>query len=255
MINNTDRTTGAMLSGQVCKAFGEGGLTEDSIHCKFKGVAGQSFGAFLAKGVTFELEGLANDYVGKGISGGKIIIYPSKNVTYKSEENIIVGNTLFYGAISGEAYIRGIAGERFCIRNSGLYAVVEGLGDHGCEYMTGGRVVVLGNIGRNFAAGMSGGIAYIYDMSNSKDKCNMDMIEFGEIDNEDRNTIYNLIFNHHKYTESLRAKEIIENFDLELKKFIKIMPLEYKRILDACLSGRQAKKQEEKLGLGEVSDG
>jgi glutamate synthase domain-containing protein 3 len=159
-INNTNRTTGAMLSGRVCQAFGEEGLLDDTIHFKFKGVAGQSFGAWLAKGITFELEGMSNDYIGKGISGGKLIVYPDKHANYKSEENIIIGNTTFYGAISGEAYIRGVAGERFCIRNSGLSAVVEGVGDHGCEYMTGGRVVILGKTGRNFAAGMSGGIAY-----------------------------------------------------------------------------------------------
>ncbi|MDD2751721.1 MAG: glutamate synthase large subunit, partial [Candidatus Omnitrophica bacterium] len=161
-IKNIHRTTGAMLSGQVCKNSGESGLSDDTIQYKFTGIAGQSFGAFLAKGITFELEGMCNDYVGKGISGGKIIIYPSSKANFIAEENIIIGNTSFYGAIDGEAYIRGVAGERFCIRNSGLNAVVEGLGDHGCEYMTGGKVVVLGNTGRNFAAGMSGGLAYIY---------------------------------------------------------------------------------------------
>jgi glutamate synthase (NADPH) large chain len=153
-INNTDRSTGAMLSGHICRKYGDGVLIEDSIRCRFRGVAGQSFGAFLVKGVTFELEGMANDYTGKGISGGKIIVYPDRGSALVPEQSIVVGNTSFYGAISGEAYIRGIAGERFCIRNSGLYAVVEGLGDHGCEYMTGGRVLVLGGIGRNFAAGM-----------------------------------------------------------------------------------------------------
>ncbi|MFH1645746.1 MAG: glutamate synthase large subunit, partial [Candidatus Omnitrophota bacterium] len=172
-IRNYNRTAGAMLSGEVCRLYGEEGLPMDTIKCRFNGVAGQSFGAFLAKGITFELEGIANDYVGKGISGGKIVIYPDKTATYKACENIIIGNTSFYGAISGEAYIRGLAGERFAIRNSGLYAVVEGVGDHGCEYMTGGRVVVLGKTGRNFAAGMSGGIAYVYDETGSfSEKCN-----------------------------------------------------------------------------------
>lgn len=248
-INNADRTTGAMLSGEICRIHGEEALPEDTIHCKFKGAAGQSFGAFLSKGITFELVGLANDYVGKGLAGGKIIIYPDKSAGYKPEENIIIGNTTFYGTTSGEAYIRGVAGERFCIRNSGLYAVVEGVGDHGCEYMTGGRVVVLGRSGRNFAAGMSGGIAYVYDEDKDfKTKCNMEMIELEEITKEDESTIYNLLTNHHKYTQSPRAKEILDNFKDEMKRFIKVMPKEYKRILEG-------KKLGEELELLEVSDG
>ena len=177
-INNVNRATGAMLSGEVCRRYGDEALTEDTIHFKFTGVAGQSFGAWLAKGITFELEGLANDYIGKGMSGGKIIVYPGKRCTYIPEENIIIGNTTFYGAIRGEAYIRGVAGERFCIRNSGLETVVEGVGDHGCEYMTGGKVIVIGETGRNFAAGMSGGVAYIYDKDNTfTRKCNKSMVE------------------------------------------------------------------------------
>jgi len=248
-IQNTNRTAGAMLSGEVCRRFGEQGLPEDTIHCKFKGVAGQSFGAFLAQGVTFELEGLANDYVGKGISGGRLIVYPDGKSGYKAEENIIVGNTTFYGAISGEAYIRGRAGERFCIRNSGLYTVVEGVGDHGCEYMTGGRVVVLGVTGRNFAAGMSGGIAYVYDEDSSfRDKCNMEMVEFENLSAEDVNTISSLISNHYRYTQSPVARIIIGDFKNRIKKFVKVMPLEYKRILEN-------KEIDEKLDLVEVSDG
>ncbi|MEW6100929.1 MAG: glutamate synthase large subunit [Candidatus Omnitrophota bacterium] len=248
-IKNTDRTTGAMLSGKVCSIFGEEGLKEDTIYCKFKGVAGQSFGAWLAQGVTFELEGLTNDYVGKGISGGKIIIYPDKNARYKPEDNIIVGNTTFYGAISGEAYIRGVSGERFCIRNSGLNAVVEGVGDHGCEYMTGGRVVILGKTGRNFAAGMSGGIAYVYDVAgNFKKKCNMDMVALEKLTLEDMETIKNLLYRHHKYTESPIAEKILQNLQQEARKFIKVMPLEYKRILGL-------KDMENKLEVAEVSDG
>ncbi len=231
-ISNTDRTTGAMLSGEICRVQGEKGLPEDTIQCKFTGVAGQSFGAFLVKGVTFELEGLANDYVGKGIFGGKIIIYPDKKTTYSARENIIIGNTAFYGAIAGEAYIRGVAGERFCIRNSGLYAVIEGVGDHGCEYMTGGRVVILGACGRNFAAGMSGGIAYIYNKTGDfQQKCNQDMVLLEELNEEDHMTVYNLIYNHHKYTDSQVADKIIANLDEEIKYFIKVMPVEYKRIL------------------------
>ncbi|MDD5005402.1 MAG: glutamate synthase large subunit [Candidatus Omnitrophica bacterium] len=248
-INNTNRTTGAMLSGEVCRRCGDGVLLEDTIVCKFKGTAGQSFGAFLAKGITFELEGMTNDYVGKGISGGKIIIYPDRKAHYKPEENIIIGNTTFYGAISGEAYICGVAGERFCIRNSGLHAVVEGVGDHGCEYMTGGRVLVLGKTGRNFAAGMSGGIAYVYDEDKTfKENCNTDMVELGQVKEEDKDTIYNLLHNHFKYTKSKKAKRIIDNMDDELKKFVRVIPIEYKRILEGV-------KIEEELDLAEASDG
>jgi glutamate synthase domain-containing protein 2/glutamate synthase domain-containing protein 1/glutamate synthase domain-containing protein 3 len=248
-INNTNRTTGAMLSGRVCKIYGEEGLPEDTIHFKFKGFAGQSFGAWLAKGITFELEGMSNDYIGKGISGGKIIVYPDRSSDYEAQKNIIIGNTTFYGAISGQAYIRGLAGERFCIRNSGLYAVVEGVGDHACEYMTGGRVIVLGKTGRNFAAGMSGGIAYVYDEDRTfTDKCNMDMVELEELNEEDKTVISNLLFNHRTYTLSSRAKKILDDFNNEIKRFIKIMPIEYKRILEGI-------KIEEKLDLTEVSDG
>jgi len=248
-IENTNRTTGAMLSGRICKIYGEEGLAEDTIHCKFKGVAGQSFGAWLAKGVTFELEGMANDYVGKGISGGKIIIYPDGGADYKAEENIIIGNTTFYGAISGEAYIRGVAGERFCIRNSGIFAVVEGVGDHGCEYMTGGRVVVIGATGRNFAAGMSGGIAYIYNMDKSfKERCNLEMVELEGLSVDDVRDIYELLRNHYQYTQSQLAEKILDNFAREIKKFIKVMPKEYKRILEM-------KEREEELDLIEVLDG
>jgi glutamate synthase domain-containing protein 2/glutamate synthase domain-containing protein 3 len=248
-INNTNRATGAMLSGEVVRSCGDGVLLEDTITCKFRGIAGQSFGAFLAKGITFELEGMTNDYVGKGISGGKIIIYPDKRAQYKPDENIIIGNTTFYGAISGEAYIRGVAGERFCIRNSGLYAVVEGVGDHGCEYMTGGRVVILGETGRNFAAGMSGGIAYVYDEDKTfKDRCNTDMVELEEIEEADKDTIYNLLHNHFKYTKSKKAKKVIDNMQEELKNFIKVIPIEYKRILEGI-------KVEEELDLVEAFDG
>ena len=244
-IKNADRTTGGMLSGEVCKIRGENGLPEDTIHCKFKGTAGQSFGAFLMKGITFELSGMANDYVGKGIAGGKLVIYPDKNSDFKSEENTIIGNTTFYGATSGEAYIRGIAGERFCVRNSGLYAIVEGVGDHGCEYMTGGRVVVLGKTGRNFAAGMSGGIAYVYDEDKLfKSKCNLDMVALEELDEDDKITIYNLAHNFYKYTGSLCAERIINNVKEEIEKFIKVIPIEYKRFLES-------KKIEDRLNLSE----
>jgi len=248
-IQNTERTTGAMLSGVVCKKRGETGLEEGLLHYKFNGVAGQSFAAFLAKGITFELEGMANDYVGKGMSGGKLIMYPGKAATYKPEENVIIGNTTFYGATSGEAYIRGRAGERFCIRNSGLLTVVEGVGDHGCEYMTGGHVVVLGETGRNFAAGMSGGIAYIYDKKKTFAKqCNTRMVTLETIAIEDTDLLFNLLHNHFKFTGSPCAKIIIDSFEKEFKYFVKVMPIEYKRILDL-------KKIDEQLGLSEVTDG
>jgi len=248
-ISNADRATGAMLSGEVCKVFGEEGLSNDTIHFKFKGVAGQSFGAWLAKGITFELEGLSNDYIGKGVSGAKFIVYPDRGSNYNAKENIIVGNTAFYGAISGEAYIRGVAGERFCIRNSGLNAVVEGVGDHGCEYMTGGRVVVLGKSGRNFAAGMSGGIAYVYDQEGTfRDRCNLKMVELERVSAEDVRTIYNLVRNHFKYTHSDVAYRILDNFSRQIRKFVKVMPREYKRVLEK-------KEAEEIPELQEVLDG
>ncbi|MDI6731699.1 MAG: glutamate synthase large subunit [Candidatus Margulisbacteria bacterium] len=232
-IKNNHRTAGAMLSGEVCQRYGVNGLPDDTIRVKFHGTAGQSFGAWLARGVTFELEGLSNDYVGKGISGGKIIICPDQKADYRSEENIIIGNTAFYGAIAGEAYIRGVAGERFCIRNSGLTAVVEGVGDHGCEYMTGGRVVVLGKTGRNFAAGMSGGIAYVYDKRKElTEKCNTEMVELEEMTMEDEKLVLEMIGKHWQNTQSVIAKHIYENFRVERRRFVKVMPKEYKRVLE-----------------------
>jgi len=248
-ISNINRTAGAMLSGEVCRRFGESGLPENTISCKFKGIAGQSFGAFLAKGVFFELEGMANDYVGKGISGGKIAIYPERTSDYQPDKNIIIGNTAFYGAINGEAYIRGVAGERFCIRNSGLNAVVEGVGDHACEYMTGGRVVVLGQTGRNFAAGMSGGIAYCLDETGDlKKKCNMDMVALERLDLQDSATVRNLLSNHYHYARSQKAKKLLEDFEKATHLFVKVMPLEYKRILEKS-------KVFKKLDPGEYTDG
>jgi len=244
-IKNSRRSVGAMLSGEVCRHFGEAGLPEDTINCKFKGCAGQSFGAFLASGVTFKLQGMANDYVGKGISGGKVIIYPDNEVTFSAQENMIIGNTAFYGAIAGEAYIRGKAGERFAIRNSGLSAVVEGLGDHGCEYMTGGRVLVLGRTGRNFAAGMSGGIAYVYDREGRfKDRCNYDMAGLEKLNQEDIHTIKELLNNHYKYTQSPLARRLLDNFNSESGDFLKVMPFEYKRILEARKSIKTNDPQE-----------
>ena len=232
-IKNTDRAVGAMLSGEIAKSYGNNGLPENTIQCSFKGSAGQSFGAFLAKGITFCLEGDANDYLGKGLSGGKIIIVPPATATYKPEKNIIAGNTLLYGATLGEVYINGQVGERFCVRNSGAIAVVEGVGDHCCEYMTGGRTVVLGKTGRNFAAGMSGGIAYVYNVDGDFDFfCNMEMVELSLVeDAADSRELKRLITNHYEYTKSPLAKNILDNWNDEVNRFIKVMPIEYKKVL------------------------
>ncbi|OHD56294.1 MAG: glutamate synthase subunit alpha [Spirochaetes bacterium GWF1_51_8] len=249
-ISNTNRTVGAMLSGEICRRYGERALPEDTIHVKFKGYAGQSFGAWLVKGVTFELEGMTNDYLGKGIFGGRIIVYPDKKTDYIAEQNIIIGNTSFYGAIRGEAYIRGRAGERFCIRNSGLLAVVEGVGDHGCEYMTGGIAVILGTTGRNFAAGMSGGVAYVWDVNGDfHKKCNTGMVQLEGLDEEDTQNLNSLIRNHYQYTDSAAAKRILDNFGVEIAKFIKVMPVEYRRVKTEAL------KMTKRLGLSEALDG
>jgi glutamate synthase (NADPH) large chain len=231
---NVDRTIGAMLSGEISRMYSESGLPEDTINCTFHGTAGQSFGAFLVKGVTFRLEGDSNDYIGKGLSGGKIIVVPPIGSTFKPEENIIVGNTSFYGATSGEAYIRGVAGERFCVRNSGAKAVIEGTGDHCCEYMTGGRVVVLGKTGRNFAAGMSGGIAYVLDESGDFDYyCNTGLVELSPVeDKADVKELQSLISNHLLYTQSVLASNILTHWDEYLKKFVKVIPFEYKKVLE-----------------------
>jgi glutamate synthase (NADPH/NADH) large chain len=233
-ITNTDRTVGAMLSGEITRIYGENALPDSTIVCKFKGSAGQSFGAFLVKGIQFEMEGDTNDYLGKGLSGGRIIVVPPKGSSFKPEENIIVGNTVLYGATSGEAYIRGVAGGRFCVRNSGAIAVIEGIGDHGCEYMTGGRVVVLGKTGRNFAAGMSGGIAYILDTDGNFDYfCNKGMVDLSPVgDKDDLVELQQMISNHSLYTRSELAEKILVKWDEYLPKFIKVIPLEYKKVLE-----------------------
>ena len=232
-IVNTNRTVGTMLSNEVAKVWEENNLPEDTIDINFKGSAGQSFAAWLVKGITFRLEGDANDYVGKGLSGGKLIIYPPKNSKFKAEENILLGNVALYGATSGEAYFRGIAAERFCVRNSGASVVVEGIGDHGCEYMTGGKAVILGSTGRNFGAGMSGGIAYIYDKDKDFDKnCNKETFEIESLLEEDLKDLKELITNHFNYTGSVVAEKIIESWDIEVERFIKVMPTDYKRVLN-----------------------
>ena len=261
-VKNTNRIVGAMLSGRVARRYGHEGLPDDTIWIKCTGTAGQSFGGFLAHGITLELEGDANDYVGKGLSGGRIIVYPSRLAKFDPHENIVIGNTVLYGAIAGEAYFRGVAGERFAVRNSGVVAVVEGVGDHGCEYMTGGCVVVIGSTGRNFAAGMSGGVAYVLDEDGSfAQRCNLAMVELQPIADEDEQLeayyhqggdleghglvelmhdmtrydaqrVFRLIDEHRRYTGSRRATRIIDNWNDYLPRFVKVMPVDYKRALE-----------------------
>ena len=231
-LKNTDRTTGTILSNEITKKYRGDGLPEDTIHFKFKGTAGQSFGAFNTKGVTLELEGDANDYFGKGLSGARLIIYPSKESIYNPEENIIIGNVALYGATNGEAFIRGKAGERFCVRNSGANVVVESVGDHGCEYMTGGRVVILGDTGRNFAAGMSGGIAYVYDVNGKFSKnCNKEMVDLDPVNEEDAKELKSMIQRHMDYTGSAVAKFVLKDFENQVKNFVKVFPTDYKKAL------------------------
>ncbi|PZX58267.1 glutamate synthase (NADPH/NADH) large chain [Algoriphagus ratkowskyi] len=229
-IKNIDRSVGAMLSNEISKIYGSPGLPDDTINFKFTGSAGQTFGGFLTKGVNFELEGEANDYFGKGLSGGKLIVYPSRNAKFVPEENIIIGNVAFYGATSGEAYINGKGGERFCVRNSGVQTVVEGIGDHGCEYMTGGLVVNLGEIGRNFAAGMSGGIAYI--LKDYITEVNPELVDIDILENEDFNTIKTFLKRHVKLTKSGLGAKFLEDWDKSKEKFIKVIPRDYKAVLE-----------------------
>jgi glutamate synthase (NADPH/NADH) large chain len=231
-VRNTDRTIGTILSNEISKKYKEEGLPDDTIHFKFTGTAGQSFGAFNTKGVTLELEGDANDYFGKGLSGAKLVVYPSLQASFVPEENIIIGNVAFYGATSGISFIRGKAGERFAVRNSGATAVVEGVGDHGCEYMTGGTVVILGDTGRNFAAGMSGGIAFIYDVKgNFPDLCNKEMVELDPVADEDIAQLKDLLQQHYTYTGSTVAQFILTDFENQLKNFVKVFPSDYKKVL------------------------
>ena len=243
-ITNTDRALGTMAAGEFAKKYGEVGMKEDSFKVEFNGSAGQSLGAFLTKGVTFILNGEANDYLGKGLSGGKIIVKPFKDSSFSAHENVIAGNTILYGATSGEVYINGRAGERFCVRNSGVVAVVEGAGEHCCEYMTGGRVVVLGDTGRNFGAGMSGGIAYVWNMDGNFDAmCNMEMIELSLVDNQpDKDELLSIVRRHYEHTNSKKAKELLDNPDL-VREFIKVTPIEYKKVLYE----EQMKKLQERI--------
>ena len=237
-IKNTDRTAGTMLSNEITKKYGAEGLDSDTIRIKFKGTAGQSFGAFNTKGVTLELEGDANDYFGKGLSGAKMIVYPHKESSFVPEDNILIGNVAFYGATDGKAFIRGKAGERFAVRNSGAIAVVEGVGDHGCEYMTGGTVVVLGPTGRNFAAGMSGGIAYIYDLHGKfQNNCNTEMVDLDPLDDDDITVLKNLLTEQYETTGSSVAKFVLNDIENQRQHFIKVFPRDYKKVMQLKKSG------------------
>ena len=233
-----------MISYNVSRLHGEEGLPPDTIQFGFKGSAGQSFGAFLAPGITFGLAGDANDYVGKGLSGGKIFIYPPKESTLIPEENILIGNTVLYGAISGKAFFRGIAGERFAVRNSGAKTVVEGVGDHGCEYMTGGVVVVLGSTGRNFAAGMSGGLAYVLDPDKKfETHCNKSTVELFDVnEKEDIQQLKALIEEHYQSTQSAVAKKVLDDWEETLSSFVKVYPTDYRRVIEE-LKIKQGKQQ------------
>jgi glutamate synthase (NADPH/NADH) large chain len=243
-IINLDRSVGAMLSNEISKVYGGEGLPDGTLDFKFIGSAGQSLGAFTAKGVRFTVEGEANDYFGKGLSGGELVIYPNKKSTFVAEDNMIIGNVAFYGATSGKAFIRGQAGERFCVRNSGVTAVVEGIGDHGVEYMTGGRVVILGKTGRNFGAGFSGGYAYVWDKwKEFAANFNNELSDIETISAEDAAELKGLIEEHFQYTQSNVAKTILENWDKELKFFKKVMPRDYKRVMEKKKLEKKDKKE------------
>jgi glutamate synthase (NADPH/NADH) large chain/glutamate synthase (ferredoxin) len=233
-IRNVNRTVGTMLSSRIARKYGLQGLPPDTISIKFTGSAGQSFGAFLSRGITLTLEGESNDYLGKGLSGGKIIVFPPKQAIFNPENTILIGNTSLYGATQGEAYFYGMAGERFAVRNSGARAVIEGTGDHGCEYMTGGVVVVLGRTGRNFAAGMSGGVAFVLDeLEKFQSRCNLGMVELEKVSTaQDKKLVHEMITSHFMYTGSRKAKQVLDTWEATLPKFVKVMPVDYKRVLE-----------------------
>ena len=240
-IKNTNRTVGTIVSNEISKKYASAGLPDETIHFSFMGTAGQSFGAFTARGLTLELEGDANDYFGKGLSGARLIVYPSRQASFVPEENILIGNVAFYGATSGEAFIRGKAGERFAVRNSGARVVVEGVGDHGCEYMTGGVALILGATGRNFAAGMSGGIAYVYDVKDQfAHYCNTEMVDLDPVGEEDIALLQEMLEKHHRYTGSTLAGFVLEDLANQLKSFVKIFPREYKKVLQGVGSKQTA---------------
>ncbi len=244
-IANTDRAVGTMLSGVIADKHGEAGLPADTLNIKFKGSAGQSFGAFLVSGINFKLEGEANDYLGKGLSGGRIAVLPPVRSNFEAENNTIAGNTVLYGATSGEVYINGRVGERFGVRNSGATAVLEGAGDHCCEYMTGGRVVVLGETGRNFAAGMSGGVAYVWDKNHNFDYfCNMEMVEIGLVEEASyRKELHELVRQHYLYTGSKLARTMLDDWNHYIDDFIQVVPIEYKHVLQE----EQVRKLQQKI--------
>ena len=240
-ITNVDRVVGTIVGNEITRAYGPDGLPDDTVRLRFTGSAGQSFGAFVPKGMTLELVGDTNDYLGKGLSGGTIVLYPPSGSKFKPEENIIAGNVAFYGATSGTAYISGIAGERFCVRNSGVNAVVEGVGDHGCEYMTGGTVVVLGETGRNFAAGMSGGIAYVLDdQEEFRKHCNTEMVALEQPSEKDLEGLKGMIEKHAELTGSARATIILLNWRTYAPRFVKVVPMDYKRVLQALERAQEA---------------
>jgi glutamate synthase domain-containing protein 3 len=239
-IKNVDRTVGAMLAGEVARRYGRHGLPPGTIELKFQGSAGQSFGAFITNGITLELEGDGNDYVGKGMAGGTIVVRAPDTATFRAEENILIGNVALYGATSGKAFFAGRAGERFSVRNSGATAVVEGVGDHCCEYMTGGRVLVLGRTGRNFAAGMSGGYAYVFDETGDFEKrCNLGMVELEALSPEDAAFVAALIEEHRDQTGSRRAVSLLSDWEKTLTRMLKVVPLEYRRVLEELSRARE----------------
>ena len=244
-IRNANRATGTMLGYEITKRYGGEGLPDDTIRMHFTGSAGQSFGAFVPRGVTLCLEGDANDFWGKGLSGGRLLVYPPAASTFAAEDNVIIGNVALYGATSGEAYVRGIAGERFAVRNSGAYAVVEGVGDHGCEYMTGGRVVVLGRTGRNFAAGMSGGVAYVLDDDGRfASRCNRGMVDLEPLDDEaDVDLVQGMIARHAAQTGSTHAATLLSAWPATRARIVKIIPRDYKRVLMAEARARSENRE------------
>jgi glutamate synthase (ferredoxin) len=245
-ISNRNRTLATLLSSEITRARGAEGLPDDTIHLNLSGSGGQSFGAFLASGVTLNLRGDTNDYLGKGMSGGRIIVAPPEDSRFDPGENIIVGNVAFYGATGGEAYLCGVAGERFCVRNSGVRAVVEGVGDHGCEYMTGGRVLILGSTGRNFAAGMSGGVAYVWDRDGTfAERCNKGNVTLKKLGLADRDIVRAMLEKHHEYTGSERAKGILDDFEASMEQFTMLIPNDYQKILDALDEARKLEMPED----------
>jgi glutamate synthase domain-containing protein 3 len=252
-IRNVHRTVGAMLAGEVARRYGPSGLPDRSIILRFTGSAGQSFGAFVVRGMELYLEGDANDYVGKGMSGGTIVVRPPATSTFQADANILIGNTSLYGATSGQSFFNGMAGERFAVRNSGAEAVVEGVGDHGCEYMTGGRVIVIGRTGRNFAAGMSGGYAYVYDEAGDfTQRCNMELVEHEALSDEDSEYVRSMLEAHVRLTGSAKATRLLASYSEARTRFVKVVPVEYRRVLEE-LEKRRSGSGERQLEGGPVA--